>query len=151
MFTVGLTYTLIGDRQDMVVPESGRDAVLPQVGVSIPLFGSRYSAMEEQAQLREQAARYDFDDAGNRLLTTLDEKLRDYRDAGRRFDLNRRLHALAASAHDVLLEDYSAGKATLDDVLAVERDMLRYALAREQAAADVNTGYDYIMYLTAQG
>jgi outer membrane protein TolC len=149
-FTVGLTYTAIGKRSDLDVPDNGRDAIIPQVGVSFPLFGSRYGAMEQQAQLQREAARAALENLRNQLSTTLQQKLRDLRDAQRRFSLANSLVDLSGKTYNVLLQEYSAGTTGLDDVLAVERDLLRHALNREQARADCNRAADYLMYLTAQ-
>ncbi|MBE0644632.1 MAG: TolC family protein [Bacteroidetes bacterium] len=150
MFTVGVTYTAIDPRTDMVVDGSGRDAILPQIGISIPLFGSRYSAMEEQAEQQGIAARQSRDDMRNRLLVQLEERLRDYRDALRRRDLNQRLTGIAEQTREVGLQEYSTGMKNLEDLLVIERSLLRYALAGEQAEADLRTTYDVIMYLTAE-
>ena len=149
-FTVGVTYTAIDPRDDMTLPDNGRDAVIPQLGISVPLFGSRYSAMEEQAQLQREAARLQRSDAERQLETRLAERLRDVRDARRRFELNTRLAELADNTYGAVLSEYSAGSSRIDDVIAVERDLLRYALEREEARADLNRAHDYLMYLTAQ-
>ena len=151
MFTVGLNYYVIDPPTGgMTVDNPGRDAIQPQLGISIPLFGSRYSAMEDQAAMQEAAALSLREDLRNRLRRQLEERLRDHRDARRRFDLNTRLAALAAQTRDVALQEYSAGMKSLEDLLAIERSLLRYALAREQAEADLHTTYHAIMYLTAE-
>jgi len=149
-FTLGVTYTAIDPRDDVTLPDNGRDAIIPQVGISVPLFGSRYGAMEEQAQLQREAARLQRSDAERRLETLLAERMRDLREARRRFDLNTRLAELADNTYGAVLSEYSAGSSRIDDVIAVERDLLRYALAREEARADLNRAHDSLMYLTAQ-
>lgn len=151
MFTIGLNYFVIDPPSgSMTVENPGRDAIQPQIGLSIPLFGSRYSAMEEQAGMQEAAARSMREDVRNRLRQQMEERLRDHRDALRRLDLNTRLAALAVQTRDVALQEYSAGLKSLEDLLSIERNLLRYALAREQAAADLHTTYHAIMYLTAE-
>jgi outer membrane protein TolC len=151
MFTVGLNYFVIDPPSGgMTVENPGRDAIQPQLGLSIPLFGSRYSAMEEQAAMQESAARSLREDVRYRLRRQLEERLRDHRDARRRLDLNTRLTALAERTRDLALQEYSTGMKSLEDVLAIERGLLRYALAREQAEADLHTTHHEIMYLTAE-
>lgn len=149
-FTIGVTYTAIDPRDDMSLPDNGRDAVIPQVGISVPLFGSRYSSMEEQAQLQREAARLQRSDAERQLETRLAARVRDVREARRRYELNTRLAELADNTYGAVLSEYSAGSSRIDDVIAVERDLLRYALSREEARADLNRAHDYLMYLTAQ-
>lgn len=149
-FTLGLTYIAIGPRGDASVPDNGRDAILPQVGLSFPLLGSRYSAMEEEAQLRGRAAQAAQEDTRRQLLAEYAVARRDLTDARRRLHLAERLTALSRSTYDVLVQEYSAGAASLEEVLAVERDILRYDLDEVSARADIARMTDRIMYLTAQ-
>ncbi|MDT8324855.1 MAG: TolC family protein, partial [Bacteroidota bacterium] len=88
--TLGLTYTVIGPREDVELPDNGRDAVIPQLGLSFPLFGSRYAAMEEQAALQRRATEAAREDLQLQLSTTLRQRLRDLADAQRQFELSRR-------------------------------------------------------------
>lgn len=149
-FTLGLTYTFIGERTDMDVAENGRNAVIPQLGLSFPIFGSRYPSMEEEALLRKESARSERENLRQRLNTTLHRHLRDLRDAYRRFELANNLVQLSTRTYRVQMEEYSGDRTTLDEVLSVERDILRHALEREKARADINRAVDELFYLTAQ-
>lgn len=149
-FTLGLTYIAIDPRTDMQVEGSGRDAIMPQVGISVPLFGSRYSSMEEQAVRQENAARESGTDRSNLLLVRLEETLRDHRDATRRIELNERLLAIAEQTRDIGLQEYAAGITSLEDLLGIERSLLRYALDKAEAEADLRISRDFIKYLTAE-
>jgi outer membrane protein TolC len=150
MFTLGVTYTAIGPREDIDMPDNGRDAIIPQLGLSFPLFGSRYDAMAEQAQLQQQAADAAREDMRLSLGSAVQRGRSDLADAHRRFALAQRLAELSLHTWKVLLEEYSAGSAGIDEVLAVERDLLRHALDGEKARADANRAADELEYLTAQ-
>lgn len=150
MLTLGVTYTAIGPREDVDMPDNGRDAVIPQLGLSFPLFGSRYDAMEEQAQLQQRAADAAREEMRLSLGSAVHRGRSDLADAHRRFALARRLAELSRRTWTVLLEEYSAGSAGIDEVLAVERDLLRHALDSEKARADANRAADELDYLTAQ-
>ncbi len=148
--TLGVTYTAIGPREDIDMPDNGRDAIIPQLGLSFPLFGSRYDAMEEQAQLQQRAADAAREEMRLSLSAAVLQGRSDLADAHRRFALARRLTELTRRTWKVLLEEYSAGSAGIDEVLAVERDLLRHALDSEKARADANRAADELDYLTAQ-
>lgn len=149
-FTLGLTYIAIDPRTDMQVEGSGRDAIMPQLGISVPLFGSRYSSMEEQAARQEIAARESGTDRSNLLRVRLEEALRDHRDARRRLELNERLLEIAEQTRDIGLQEYAAGITSLEELLGIERSLLRYALEKEEAEADLRISHDFIKYLTAE-
>ncbi|MCB2206424.1 TolC family protein [bacterium] len=149
-FTLGLTYTSIAPRDDIDVPDNGRDAIIPQVGVSFPLFGSRYGAMEEEAQLRARAADAEREELQQRFATQLSARMRDLGEARRALELAKRLEKLSRETLDVLMKEYSTGSAGIEDLLTVERDVLRHALDGERARTRARIAADEIEYLTAQ-
>ena len=148
--TLGVSYTAIGPRQDADVPDNGRDAVIPQLGLSFPLFSSRYDAMEEQAQLQQRATAAAREELLRSLGTATQQRRSDLADARRRFSLAGRLAELTRRTWNVLLEEYSTGRAGIDEVLTVERDLLRHLLEGERARADANRAAGELDYLTAQ-
>jgi outer membrane protein, heavy metal efflux system len=149
-FTIGAVYTIIDPRTDMVVPDNGRDALLAQVGISIPLFGSRYSSLEKQNIQQEVATRQSYEDETNILRQRLEEALRDYREAQRRVELMQKLLSLAEQARETALQEYTTGKTPLEQLIGIERSIIRYVLDKEQAQADLGKHNDFIQYLISE-
>jgi outer membrane protein TolC len=106
--------------------------------------------MEEQAQLQHAAAREMHTDQRNRLTAELQARHAELENARRGLALSLRLSELTRKTLDVMLVEYSAGDAGIDEVLTVERELLRHALDRENMRAEINRAYDELRYLTAQ-
>lgn len=147
-FSVGINYINVAQRRDVEMVGNGRDALLlPQVGISIPLYRKKYNAMVKEAQIRKQAVSEEIEDLGNRLETDLEKGWRNYLDALRRVDLYRRQSRLARQTLDILVAEYSVSGTDFEDILKIDRQILGYSLALEKARADQNTAVAYLNYL----
>ena len=54
-FGVGLDYVFVGDRTDMVVPDNGKNVIMPMVSMSIPIYRGKYKAATKEAQFKQEA------------------------------------------------------------------------------------------------
>jgi len=150
-FTVGGSYTLISARSEMEVANNGRDAILfPQVGIRLPLYRKKYTAMERQAQLQQEATLLVQESTQNQLQTELEQLYTKYLDAQRRVTLNRRLVDLAERTLDLLQTEFSAGQAEFEELLQIEQQLLNYRLEREKARTEQNNYVYSIHYLMGE-
>ena len=147
-FMLGMSYINISERSDMMLTDNGKDAIiLPQIGVRIPLYRSKYKAMVKEAELRKEAVQFEKENTTNQFQTDFEKAYRDYLDAKRRMKLYRHLLMLSVQARDILIADYTSAGEDFEEVLRMERKILKYALELEKARADQNTEVAYINYL----
>ena len=52
---IGLDYGIVGERDDINVPDNGKDIIMPMISMSLPIFRGKYSAAREEAQLMQQS------------------------------------------------------------------------------------------------
>ena len=150
-FSLGFSYTSISPRTDMDVPDNGKDALIfPQVGVRLPVNRGKYRSMIKEKELLKTSVNYKKEDKENELETVLEQTWRDYADARRRVELYNRLIAYATQSLDILVAQYTAAGADFEEVLRMERQLLRYELELEKARADQNTFVAYINYITGK-
>lgn len=150
-FSLGLAYTSISPRTDVTMPENGKDALIfPQVGVRIPLYRNKYQAMVKEKEFLKTSVSDRKENKENELKTSLEKAWRDYADAMRRVALNQRLMRLANQALDILVAQYSTAGKDFEEILRMDRQLLRYELELEKARADQNTFVAYINYLTGK-
>lgn len=86
----------------------------------------------------------------NQLNTMLETTWRDYADAERRVRLYIRLTRLATQALDVIVAQYTSAGKDFEEILRMDRQLLRYELELEKARADQNTTISYLNYLTGK-
>ncbi|MFH1320478.1 MAG: TolC family protein [Bacteroidota bacterium] len=147
-FTVGMNYINISERTDMELSGNGKDAIiLPQVGVKIPLYRNKYNAMIKEASLQKEAVQFEKENTSNQLETWFEKGYRDYLDGKRRVELYHQLLGLANQALDILVVDYTVAEKDFEEVLRMQKKVLKYRLELEKARTDQNTAVAYINYL----
>ena len=135
----------------MDLPENGKDILIfPQVGVRIPIYRKKYQAMINERQFLKTSISNQKINKTNQLELQLDKAWRDYLDAERRVSLYANLTGLANQVLNILVTQYSSGGSDFEELLRMERQLLRYQLELEKARADQNTAVSYIYYLTGK-
>jgi outer membrane protein TolC len=144
-FKVGFDYTFIDKGENNL---SGKDAfVFPMVGITIPLYRNKYKAMIQEVVYLEAAKT---DEKANKinLLETLFEKgWNNYLDAERRIELYNTQLILAQKSMNLLETEYITGSKNFEEILRMERKVLKYNLEEEKAKADKQAAISFITYL----
>lgn len=133
---LGLDYMLVNPRSDMSVPNSGQDAIMPMVSISLPIFRSKYNASIREAQLRQNAYEYQSQNEANAIRNEWEVVKFDWL-----YNLEevRRLESnvdRASSTLRLLEAAYEADGADFNGVLEVEELLLKYRL--EELSAKIN-------------
>ena len=146
-FALGLNYTIVGERSGYTGSDNGKDAILPTLGIKIPLYRKNYNALVKEKECARESVSLQKENRVNELDTKVDQAFRDYADATRRIQLNIELREYASRALDILVEEYTSANANFEEVIRMDRKLLKYDLALEQARADQHTVNAYINYL----
>ena len=144
-FTVGLDYINVGSGPDQL---PGTDAVVfPMVGISIPLYRSKYKAMVNETIRLREAKGAERVEKTNLLEDLLEKSWKEYLDAGRRITLYQSQMELADQSVSLLETSYANGESDFEEVLRMERKLLNYRLELEKARADKQASRSFIFYL----
>ncbi|MEN8248129.1 MAG: TolC family protein [Bacteroidota bacterium] len=146
-FTVGMNYTFVGEREGYTGSDNGKDAILPVIGIKIPLYRKKYNARIKEAELFRESVALKKVDKTNELAAGLENGFRDYDDAVRRVILYHKLIIYAQQAMDLLLSEYSSTQTNFEELIRMNRKLLNYELELEKSRADQNTSVAYINYL----
>jgi outer membrane protein TolC len=149
-FSVGVDYTVVGRSNNTMLEanENGRDILLlPKVGITIPLYRKKYKGMVNEAVYRMEAAGFEKEDKINQLSTLFERGYKDFRDGERRVNLYIDQLELAERSLDILLAEYSTDGKNFEEVLRMERRVLKYELELDKARADQNASVAFIYYL----
>lgn len=150
---VGADYIIIGKSSNPMVDagESGKDAIVfPMVGITVPIYRKKYTAMAKEAVLMQESVQNQKVDKINMLESTYTVANKDYRDADRRLPLYRMQTERANSALSILQTDYETSGKNFEEVLRMERQLLKYKLELEKARADKAAAIAFITYLMGQ-
>lgn len=143
--SVGLDYIMIGQGENNL---AGKDAfVFPRIGITVPLYRNKYKAMVDEVIYLESSKQYEKSDKENLLETIFENAYRDLRDAGRRLDLYLDQLSLAERSINILEVEYATNSRDFEEILRMERLVLKYALEIEKARADNEAAISFINYL----
>ncbi|MGM0505194.1 MAG: TolC family protein [Bacteroidota bacterium] len=148
--SVGVDYIMIGaSDNDMVDPAlSGQDAILfPKIGITIPLYRKKYTAMAKEAVLMQEAFENKKLAKTNSLESVFEKVFKEYEDANRRIDLYKKQEILAERAIQMLETEYSTHGKDFEELLRMEKRLLRYSLELEKARSDKQASIAFINYL----
>ncbi|PTN09742.1 outer membrane protein TolC [Mangrovibacterium marinum] len=142
---LGLDYTIIGKGANNM---SGKDAlVLPQVGITIPLYRNKYRSMINEVVYQQTAKANEKLNKSNVLETVFEGGWKDFQDADRRITLNQNQAKLARMSIDLLETEYSNSGKNFEEILRMERKLLMYRLELEKARSDKQAAVSFINYL----
>ncbi len=147
---LGFDYVIVGKSSNpMADPsESGKNAfVFPMVGISVPLYRQKYTSMVKEATLMQESTENEKLDKTNVLETTYEKANKDYMDADRRIPLFLGQSGKAVTAMNILQTAYETDGKNFEEVLRMERQLLKYKLELEKARADKDAAIAFIYYL----
>lgn len=134
---IGLNYFLIG-QNDMTNPDSGKDAIMPMVSISIPIYRKRYRAQQKEAELNKESVSLQIENEQNKFNTELEMNWIKYDDANRRIQLYNSQNLKAKQALEIIVSSYTNSGKDFEEILRIQRMMLGYDLKIIQAIRDNN-------------
>jgi len=142
---IGFDYIVTGNG-DMNL--AGTDAfVFPKIGLTIPLYRNKYKAMIKEVVYLETAKELEQLNKSNMLKSLFEKGWKDYRDGERRIHLFHSQLELARKALHLLETNYATGNKNFEEILRMERKLLKYNLELEKAKADKQAAVSFISYL----
>ncbi len=148
--TLGVDWIQVGAARMDGVPDSGKDAVVARLGLSLPVWRGKVAGAVQSANSRERA-QDDLRLAEQRTLAAkLEGALADVATARRRDDVHgRELIPRARQSLASVQAAYAAGSAGFLDVLEAERTLLDLDLAARMARRDLWQAATRVETLTA--
>lgn len=148
--SIGLDYITIGTTDNAMTgaSQNGKDAILfPKIGITIPLYRKKYTAMVKEAVFMQQATEDKKTDKINTLESVFEKGYSEYLDAGRRIVLFQKQSQLAEKTISILESEYATNGRNFEEILRMEKRVLKYSLELEKARADKQASIAFINYL----
>jgi len=150
--TAGIDYIETGPARTPGVDDSGKDAVIANLSINIPLWWEKYHAGVNEADSRYFAIQQERLDKTNRLDADLKLALFKYQDAERKIALYR--DALIPKADENLKAvqyAFEAGKSDFLSLIDAQRVLLEFQLTYERAIANREQGLSMVQRLIGGG
>ncbi|MDX5428515.1 MAG: TolC family protein, partial [Bacteroidota bacterium] len=125
-FAIGLDYVVIGERMDMDIPDNGKDAIMPMLSLSLPLWRKQYEGRETEAQQMAQFNLRKKEDALRILRSRESEILSNLEVYSREVSLYKGLMEKAQVALNLGMNSYSTGELAFEELMRIEQQWIRY-------------------------
>ncbi len=136
MLGAGITYMPFRPRVEDGMSMGGNDMLMPMLRMSIPIYRKKYTAMRQEAALKQQAVQQRKEQTVNQLTTQWHHAIRDLDDATRRTTLYQEQAALARQTLNLLRISYTSEGQGLEEVLSVQQQLLDFQLKLITAIVD---------------
>jgi outer membrane protein TolC len=147
---VGLDYVMVGERTDMVIPDNGKDVLMPMVSVSIPIFRSKYNASVKEAQLMQESYTHQKQEVANTLISEYEMVWFQVQQQAQLLSLYEQQIQTSQQSLNLLFTSYGNSGKEFEEVLRMQQQLLKYQKMSATALAQYHIVVEKINYLTSK-
>ena len=149
-FGVGLDYVFVGERTDMVVPDNGKNVIMPMVSMSIPIYRGKYKAATKEAQFKQEAIANYKTNTENTLVSNYEMAWYELDKARQLIELYRTQVSKTEQAISLLETAYSNSGKDFEEILRMQQELLKYQIATATATKAFYVALAKLDYLTSK-
>lgn len=149
-FGVGLDYIIIGERTDMVVDGSGKDAIMPMVSLTIPVYRKKYKAAIKENELMQESFASKKTETLNNLSSTYEMAWFELNKAVQMLNLANQQTDKTQNAINLLNSSYSNSGSGFEEVLRMQQQLLKYKLLKVSSTKEMLIALAKLDYITAK-
>jgi cobalt-zinc-cadmium efflux system outer membrane protein len=149
-FGVGLDYAMISKRKGIEMAQNGKDALMPMVTLSLPIFKKKNEAFVKESQLIQLALSEKKQGMENKLWSIyatasfeVDKAKELYQHYQNQIDKNNQIMNLLYTA-------YANSGRDFEEVLRVQQETLKYEMAKATATKNYHLGLAKVDFITAK-
>ena len=147
---VGLDYVIIGKREDLSIAENGKNAFMPMVSMTLPIFSARFKAAQKEAQLMKEAYQFQKEDMENQLLSNYEKLNFEVSKQRELIHLYDEQIKISEQSLELLYSAYSNSNQSFEDVLQMQQQVLKYQKLKVSAEEALKINIAEIDYITAK-
>lgn len=147
---LGLDYLMIGERSDVQIAENGKDALMPMVSVSLPIFRKKHKAARKEAQLMQESFTLQKEEAENKLRFSYNLIWFKIQEQLELVKLSQGQIKASKQSLNLLYTAYANSGKDFEDVLRMQRQILKYQKMKVTALAEYHIVMAELEYVTAK-
>lgn len=138
---LGLDYVFVDKRDDMNVPGNGKNAFMPMVSVSLPIYRGKYKTAKEEAILNQEAAEFGNQEMLNQLQSGIEMTFYELEEKQLKLELYQQQSEKLERSYQLLLTEYGNSTDSFEGLLRVQKELLVYQIK------EVESKYAYALAL----
>lgn len=147
---LGLDYVIVGEGSNPAMEESGRDAVMPMVSVSLPIFRKKYKAAQKEAELIQESYALQRQEITNSLKGNYYRVNFQIRQQADLIALYEAQIEEAQQILSLLYSSYSNSGKEFEEVLRLQQQLLQYEKMKATAESEYLVALAEMNYITAK-
>jgi len=149
-FGLGLDYVMVGERTDAQLPDNGKDALMPMVSVSLPIFRQKHKAARKEAQLMQESFTLQRDETANRLMFSYDLTWFEIQEQLALLVLFQEQIQASKQSLNLLSTAYANSGRDFEEVLRMQQQILKYQKLKASALSNYHIALAELDYITAK-
>jgi len=145
----GIDYVMISERTDMSVPDSGKDALMPMVSMSIPIFRKKYTSAIKETQLQVEGYQQAIMATQNDLTSQYEQLIYEVQRENELIHLYGIQTIETEKIQQLMLTAFSNSGQDLDELLRIQMQLLTYQMKQVKAETRLHVINENINYLLA--
>lgn len=125
-FGIGMDYINVGERENAVIANNGRDIIQLRATVKVPIFREQYAAKVREENLRLKALDQRKEVFVNQYIAQAEQALAQHETARLQWELYQRQIHITEAAIRILRDSYSTDGRAFDELLQLESDRVNY-------------------------
>ena len=147
---LGLDYVMVDKRTDMVVPDNGKDVLMPMVTLSLPIFRKKYKAAVKETQLMQESYTLQKTEMTNSLLSNYEMAFFDIEQQTELVLLFDEQITESEQALNLLFTSYGNSGKDFEEVLRMQQQLLKYDKLKITALKQYKIALAKLNYITAK-
>ncbi|MCK0191947.1 MULTISPECIES: TolC family protein [Arenibacter] len=147
---LGLDFVIVDERTDMVLPDNGKDVLMPMVTVSLPIFRGKYKAAVKEAQLMQESYSLQKTETVNALNSNYEMALFDLRQQTDLISLFDQQISESEQVLNLLFTSYGNSGKDFEEVLRMQQQLLKYDRLKITAFTQYRIAQAKLNYITAK-
>lgn len=147
---IGLDYAFVSERTDVNIPDNGKNAFMPMVTMSIPIFRKKYRSAVEETQLLQTAVEYKIEGMENRLISQYEVAYYEIEKALQLADLYETQLFKTEQVLNLLYTAYGNSGKDFEEVLRMQQQLLKYQMAQATVNIQYYIALAQLEYITAK-
>ncbi len=147
---VGLDYVIVGKRNDVSMPDNGKNVLMPMVSASIPIFRKKYKAAENEAQLMQESYSLQKEETINSLTSNYESAWFQVQQQKELIDLYKEQILETNQTLNLLFSAYGNSGKEFEEVLRMQQQLLKYEKMMATAEVQYQIAIAKLNYITAK-
>jgi outer membrane protein TolC len=145
---VGLDYVMISERKDMALADNGKDALMPMVSLSLPVFGKKNRSLIKETELVKESLSLQNEGIQNDIKNQWVKAEYLESTSSRELELYEREIRNTRSLLNVLTSEYSNNSSNFEELLMTQQQLLQLQIAQVKAMTKQHQAWLQKRYLT---